>query len=253
VATLAETFAGIFFPVGALPTLGRSAAAFLAAARALASGVFRSNQGLLPLWWTFTWPVRAQELNSTCIYNGAFDVWIGDGTSNELMIWTDNKNQVPAGSKVGTVTFGGYTYDVWHSSGYTAHVSQVTQKSGTMPLASFSNDMSKRLDLEGHDLAGRLRRRGRVHRQPQAAVRSRPPVEARFAVRREPWTPRLCVKFGPGIGLFTSRLDNVCARTRKSERKGHDRRTPSPGLPGAIGATGNAGCSRPHWGSKMNS
>ncbi|MEU4604119.1 hypothetical protein AB0F43_14155 [Kribbella sp. NPDC023972] len=87
-------------------------------------------------------------MNSTCISNGAFDVWIGDGTSNELMIWTDNKNQVPAGSKVGTVTLGGYTYDVWHSSGYTAYVSQVTQKSGTMPLASFFNDMSKRLDLE---------------------------------------------------------------------------------------------------------
>jgi hypothetical protein len=81
---------------------------------------------------------------SACIYNVAFDAWIGDGTSNELMIWTDNKNQTPAGSKVGTVTFGGFTYDVWHSSGYTAYVSQVTQKSGTMPLASFFSDMSKR-------------------------------------------------------------------------------------------------------------
>jgi hypothetical protein len=81
---------------------------------------------------------------SACIYNVAFDVWIGDGTSNELMIWTDNKNQVPAGNKVGTVTFGGFTYDVWHTNGYTAYVSQVTQKSGTMPLASFFNDMSSR-------------------------------------------------------------------------------------------------------------
>jgi hypothetical protein len=81
---------------------------------------------------------------SSCIYNVAFDVWIGDGLNNELMIWTDNKNQTPAGSKVGTVTFGGYTYDVWHTSGYTAYVSQVTQKSGTMPLASFFNDMSNR-------------------------------------------------------------------------------------------------------------
>jgi len=81
---------------------------------------------------------------SACIYNVAFDVWIGDGTSNELMIWTDNKNQVPAGNKVGTVTFGGFTYDVWHENGYTAYVSQVTQKSGTMPLASFLNDMTSR-------------------------------------------------------------------------------------------------------------
>jgi hypothetical protein len=81
---------------------------------------------------------------SACIYNVAFDVWIGDGLNNELMIWTDNKNQVPAGNKVGTVTFGGFTYDVWHQNGYTAYVSQVTQKSGTMPLASFFNDMVSR-------------------------------------------------------------------------------------------------------------
>ncbi|MEU4608263.1 hypothetical protein AB0F43_35210 [Kribbella sp. NPDC023972] len=81
---------------------------------------------------------------SACIYNVAFDAWIGDGLNNELMIWTDNKGQVPAGQKVGTVTFGGFTYDVWHRDGYTAYVSQVTQKSGTMPLASFFNDMVKR-------------------------------------------------------------------------------------------------------------
>jgi hypothetical protein len=79
-----------------------------------------------------------------CIYNVAFDAWIGDDLNNELMIWTDNKGQVPAGDKIGTVTFGGFTYDVWHESGYTAYVSQVTQKSGTMPLASFFNDMVKR-------------------------------------------------------------------------------------------------------------
>ncbi|OAV84591.1 hypothetical protein PTTG_11623 [Puccinia triticina 1-1 BBBD Race 1] len=60
------------------------------------------------------------------------------------MIWTDNKSQVPAGRKVGTVTFGGFTYDVWHTNGYTAYVSQVTQKSGTMPLASFFTDMVNR-------------------------------------------------------------------------------------------------------------
>ncbi|WP_460660334.1 GH12 family glycosyl hydrolase domain-containing protein [Kribbella swartbergensis] len=81
---------------------------------------------------------------AACIYNVAFDAWIGDGLNNELMIWTDNKGQVPAGRKVDTVTFGGFTYDVWHTSGYTAYVSQVTQKSGTMPLASFFNDMIKR-------------------------------------------------------------------------------------------------------------
>ena len=81
---------------------------------------------------------------AACIYNVAFDAWIGDGLNNELMIWTDNKGQVPAGRKVGTVAFGGFTYDVWHQDGYTAYVSQVTQKSGTMPLASFFSDMVSR-------------------------------------------------------------------------------------------------------------
>jgi hypothetical protein len=83
------------------------------------------------------------ESCSGCIYNVAFDAWIGDGLNNELMIWTENKGQAPAGNKVATVTFGGFTYDVWHESGYTAYVSQVTQKSGTMPLASFFDDMVK--------------------------------------------------------------------------------------------------------------
>jgi len=79
-----------------------------------------------------------------CIYDVAFDAWIGDDLNNELMIWTDNKGQTPAGEKVGTVTFDGFAYDVWHESGYTAYVSQVTQKSGTMPLASFFTDMTTR-------------------------------------------------------------------------------------------------------------
>ena len=81
---------------------------------------------------------------SACIYNVAFDAWIGDGLNNELMIWTDNKGQVPAGRKIGhrdvrrlhRTTSG-------TENGYTAYVSQVTQKSGTMPLASFFNDMVK--------------------------------------------------------------------------------------------------------------
>jgi hypothetical protein len=79
-----------------------------------------------------------------CVYDVAYDIWLGQNFSNELMIWTDNKGQTPAGTKQGTVTFAGQTYDVWHDSGYTAYVSQVTQKYGTMPLASFFADMKSR-------------------------------------------------------------------------------------------------------------
>ncbi|MGZ0151007.1 GH12 family glycosyl hydrolase domain-containing protein [Kribbella sp. WER1] len=79
-----------------------------------------------------------------CVYDVAFDVWIGDGLNNELMIWTENKGQTPGGDKVGTVGIGGFTYDVWHQDGYTAYVSQVTQKSGTMPLGEFFKDLTRR-------------------------------------------------------------------------------------------------------------
>src|SRR6185503_9123899 len=37
------------------------------------------------------------------IYNGAYDIWmngVADGNSTEVMIWTDNYRQVPAGSVV---------------------------------------------------------------------------------------------------------------------------------------------------------
>lgn len=79
-----------------------------------------------------------------CIYDVAFDAWLGRGLNNELMIWTKNRGQTPAGSKVAKVSFGGFTYDVWHEPGYTAYVSRVTQKSGTMPLQLFFRDMIRR-------------------------------------------------------------------------------------------------------------
>lgn len=80
-----------------------------------------------------------------CVYDVAFDIWLGPGLNNELMIWTDNKGQTPAGSKsVTPFTAGGQTYDVWHESGYTAYVSRTTQKYGTMPLGEILKDMNTR-------------------------------------------------------------------------------------------------------------
>jgi hypothetical protein len=52
------------------------------------------------------------------IYNVAYDIWLdgiaSDG-STEVMIWTENFNQVPAGDKVKTVTLGGQAYDVYRT------------------------------------------------------------------------------------------------------------------------------------------
>ena len=51
------------------------------------------------------------------IYNVAYDLWLngvgwGNGTT-ELMVWTENFNQRPAGSIVATYSAGGHTFDVW--------------------------------------------------------------------------------------------------------------------------------------------
>ena len=85
---------------------------------------------------------------SGCIWNIAFDIWIGDGLSHELMIWTENFGQRPAGSEVDTFTAGGHSYEVWRSGdkngGIITYLSTTTQTSGTMPLAAFFADVAER-------------------------------------------------------------------------------------------------------------
>jgi hypothetical protein len=73
------------------------------------------------------------------IYNVAYDIWINGVATpgcTEIMIWNENFNQVPAGSKAATVTFGGRTYDVFKtsSSGYIAFVPTAVFTSGTVDL-----------------------------------------------------------------------------------------------------------------------
>jgi hypothetical protein len=89
-------------------------------------------------------------LCNQCIYNVAFDVWINDAEGqaafeNELMIWTQNRGQTPAGNKLGVTTIGGKEYDVWKDGGNSTpggiftFVSKSPQTSGTMPLGLFFN------------------------------------------------------------------------------------------------------------------
>jgi hypothetical protein len=53
-------------------------------------------------------------------FEDAYDIWL-NGTANtggdEVMIWTDNQGQTPAGSAVTTVTFDGQSYTVWAADG----------------------------------------------------------------------------------------------------------------------------------------
>ena len=78
------------------------------------------------------------------IYDVAYDIWlngVADSNSTELMIWTDNHNQVPSGSKVGQVTLSGHTWDVWSSDAnhYIAFVpaNGASITSGTLDLLGF--------------------------------------------------------------------------------------------------------------------
>jgi hypothetical protein len=73
------------------------------------------------------------------IYNVAFDIWtngVATPGSTEFMIWTENYNQVPAGSRVEEVTLGGRTYNVWKTSNnrYIAFIPTVVFTSGTVDI-----------------------------------------------------------------------------------------------------------------------
>ncbi len=73
------------------------------------------------------------------IYNVAYDIWINGVASpgcTEIMIWTENFNQVPGGRHVQDVTFGGRAYQVYKrsGSGYIAFVPAVNFTSGTLDL-----------------------------------------------------------------------------------------------------------------------
>ena len=52
------------------------------------------------------------------IYNVAYDLWLNGVPNDEVMVWTDNHNQVPAGSRFASgVSLGGRSWDVYATSG----------------------------------------------------------------------------------------------------------------------------------------
>jgi hypothetical protein len=76
------------------------------------------------------------------IYEYAYDIWlngIASSGSTEVMIWTDNYNQVPSGSSLETVTFDGESYKVYKSGSYIAFVETTNVTTGTVNLLSFFN------------------------------------------------------------------------------------------------------------------
>jgi hypothetical protein len=83
------------------------------------------------------------------IYDVAYDIWlngVASAGSNEIMIWTENFKQVPAGGKVDAVTLGGQAYDVYRTGdgGYIALVPTQVMLSGSIDLLGmFQYLMSK--------------------------------------------------------------------------------------------------------------
>ena len=76
------------------------------------------------------------------IYEFAYDIWlngVATSTSTEVMIWTDNFNQVPSGSLMDTVTFDAASYQVYKTGSYIAFVATTNVTAGTLNLLSFFN------------------------------------------------------------------------------------------------------------------
>jgi hypothetical protein len=74
------------------------------------------------------------------IYEFAYDIWlngVASKGSTEVMIWTDNFNQVPSGSLQETVAFDGQTYQVYQNGSYIAFVETTNVTSGTVNLLEF--------------------------------------------------------------------------------------------------------------------
>ncbi|MBW8889626.1 MAG: hypothetical protein JF616_17865 [Fibrobacteres bacterium] len=78
------------------------------------------------------------------IYDVAYDIWlngVATAGSNEIMIWTENYKQVPAGTKADTITLSGHAFNVWKTkdNSYIAFVPVTVMASGTIDLLALFN------------------------------------------------------------------------------------------------------------------
>jgi hypothetical protein len=83
----------------------------------------------------------ASNSPDTGTFEDAYDLWLnglaGAG-GDEVMIWTDNSGQIPAGSPTTSATFDGHSYTVWKgNNGPVSFVSNSNVTSGTLNLLEF--------------------------------------------------------------------------------------------------------------------
>lgn len=93
------------------------------------------------------------------IYNAAYDIWLnGVPGEHEVMIWTDNYRQVPAGSRIAKVTLSGRTWRVYATDGndYIAFVPAQRLTRGTLRLKSMLTWLVNRGRLERDVTLGQI-------------------------------------------------------------------------------------------------
>jgi hypothetical protein len=93
------------------------------------------------------------------IYNAAYDIWLnGVPGEHEVMIWTDNFNQVPAGSPVASHKFSGHRWKVWATddNSYIAFVPKHPVAHGTLALKKMLDWLVARGQLENDVTLGQI-------------------------------------------------------------------------------------------------
>ena len=101
----------------------------------------------------------AETSPGTGIYEDAYDIWlngIADSGSTEVMIWTENHGQVPAGNQVATVTLDGRSWAVWKDGSYIAFVAGSNFTSGTMNLLTFFQWIMSQGWIPGNSTLGQV-------------------------------------------------------------------------------------------------
>lgn len=89
------------------------------------------------------------------IWEFEYDIWLNglaDSSSTEVMIWTDNNGQTPAGSLVGWFADAGQSYQVYYSSPpyqYIAFVDRSNHLSGKVNLLDFFSYVISRGWMQG--------------------------------------------------------------------------------------------------------
>lgn len=93
------------------------------------------------------------------IYNAAYDIWLnGVPGEHEVMIWTDNHRQVPAGTRIAKVSLSGHTWRVYatEDNHYIAFVPTQRLTHGALRLKSMLSWLTRKGRLSSDVTLGQI-------------------------------------------------------------------------------------------------